>query len=275
MKSKFIIGFLFVAIFAMIGCKANKSIIGTWCVNKECSFKYVFHNDGRFEIINEGQVANISDHGSLYYKIAKENNSNLVCIIDSFHSFHKQLFRFKYQFDGFDLLAVFYKDGFIDMNDDIDEIARLKRVNYVLYNSTKYSSPRVFQTYYLPKDFSGRVFIVYEGQKNIQNKCNKFSIPENGKLKIQFKAEPFDLLKGGMIFLTEEGDTMNQIIGTYNKNIDMTTYKEKPFVNIIGFNQRTRRWLQDSMSIENNDRDVLFLDVHDFKDFVDSNSTVH
>jgi hypothetical protein len=155
-----------------------------------------------------------------------------------------------FQMEGDSLILVFYKP----FKGQIDESVILKKVGgkNTLHNIniTEINSQQIF----LPSQFRGNAYINYDqdqGQKKkySNDKSPLIFIPYNGFLQTQFEADPFNYIKGNILFsITDSGNINHNIksfrFSEYTSKIDILLDQgfniDSVYVCLYGYNQEGR-----------------------------------
>ncbi len=241
----------------------QNALFGDWCLANNCNSKLIFHPDGTFEFAINGSIIESLGNEELKYREEKIDNENWVRVTNKSNS---PFVNFKYELEGCNMLVVYYKNG-SEIEKDIDEIGWYKKTNC----NTPLSTPNRTQTFVVPDYFSGELYIIYSGDNKTKEKSLRFNLPVSGILSIPYHAEPFDLLKGGLVFLSTKGDTIKQFIRENitpaNANIDIN----KKYAEVIGFNQTSREDLESRFGITEKIRDVLLIRIAQFDELIPKN----
>lgn len=239
---------------------SQSSLLGEWCLANNCNSKLIFHQDGTFELALNGSFIESLGNEELKYKEEKLGDENWVSVSNKSNT---TFVKFKYELENCNLLIVYYKIG-KEIDHDIDEIGWYKKINC----TTPLSSPVHTQTFIVPDYFSGELYIIFSGEQKLKEKSARFKIPTPGVLNIPFKAEPFDLLRGGLVFLSPNGDTIKQFIkGNKTPSPSNIDLNEK-YAEVIGFNQTGRENLESRFGISDKIRDVLMIKIAPFIDLI-------
>lgn len=253
--------FVFLLFFIATHLTFSQSpLLGEWCLANNCNSKLIFHQDGTFELAINGSFIESLGNEELKYKEEKIGDENWVSVSNKSNT---TFVKFKYELENCNLLIVYYKIG-KEIDHDIDEIGWYKKINC----TTPLSSPVHTQTFIVPDYFSGELYIIFSGEQKLKEKSARFKIPPAGVLNIPFKAEPFDLLRGGLVFLSPNRDTIKQFIkGNKTPSPSNIDLNEK-YAEVVGFNQTGRENLESRFGISDKIRDVLMIKIAPFIDLI-------
>ncbi|HZV70757.1 MAG TPA: hypothetical protein VFG10_14480 [Saprospiraceae bacterium] len=243
---------LYLLILLNANCYSQESLSGAWCLVPNCNSKLIFQKDGKFELAINDIIVSSLESEELNYYTERTNGENWIQVSNKSN---QSFLRFNFEIDDCNLLVVFYKSGNIDH--DIDEIGWYRKPGC----NTELLKPAHIQTFIIPGYFQGEAFIIYAGDKIRNEKSKPFNLPPSGVQNLSFKAKPFDLLRGGLVFLTTEGDTIQQFLNGNEPTFKSNLNQQERFVKIIGFNQTSREDLESRIGINDKIRDVLLLNI--------------